>query len=226
MGNNIMAVHGESQVRKAAVKIVQTVRHDGQTARSLRFVLPLAAGLIISSCGPCQETQKEGVKPMGDSEQKTGKKEAQQKGTVFLPGSTSRTSNKNPAINIDSLTIFNPYFDYLGRGTGNIYYEPDYPNRGSLRASWAVNEDKINPFNLSDKNIAEIKKNPEGYGKLLRNWEGAKDRIRVALLTDKKGVSPENAFETHSPEEIRKYLVEWPKIKSIQKAIEESALKH
>jgi len=110
---------------------------------------------------------------------------------------------------VEKLTTFNPYFDFEGKGTANKVYSPDNHMRKHFGPMFAELVKKINPFDLPDAVIAEIKKEPKKYNMLLDNWEKAKLGVIAALFTQKQGITPENALANHTPKELGEFKVMW-----------------
>jgi len=81
-----------------------------------------------------------------------------------------------------------------------------------FRRDWMKDEDKINPFGLSDSAFAAYP--PEGQKDLKGRWEIAKQKLRIAFMSE-KGATPENAFEMHPPQERAAMVDAWEKEKPV-----------
>ncbi|VVB99602.1 Uncharacterised protein [uncultured archaeon] len=99
--------------------------------------------------------------------------------------------------------------------------DSDFVSRGgrfeTFRLSWLGIEDRTSPFGLPEKVIAKYSK--EEKIDLMARWEIAKTELIVAFQSRKEGITPKNALETHTPEEIDKLLEWWNDKKELDKDI-------
>ena len=88
-----------------------------------------------------------------------------------------------------------------------------------FRLPWLRMEDNYPPFGLPKKVFNSYSR--KDRKEIEHSWETAKIELRVAFLSDKKGVSPENALKMHTPDEVKKLLDEWQGYKEIDKLKDE-----
>jgi len=114
-------------------------------------------------------------------------------------------------VNMDSIPIplekqMEGSFYYPDNLTPESFRNLDADWRAALGRSWRKKENAVNPFELSDSAFKAY--SPAARQDLKERWELAKEKVRVAFMSN-KGATPENAFELHSPSERKKMLEDW-----------------